>query len=80
MSYATIKTAKVEQRNGYYLITTEKGNRLGDWREGKKAIGIYPLKVGEVYTIEYRVGGKEGQYFNLEYADRDKPAKTIEEI
>ena len=58
-----IKVKKCEVRGGWFLVTTKKGNILGDWRqsnEDKKAERfkeepekIAPLKVGEEYAIEW---------------------------
>lgn len=70
-----IQDCEIRQNGRYYLVTTAKGNRLGDWR------GEEPLVVGKEYVIEWEHGGADLQYKNIKFAGPAEEAlRSLEEI
>lgn len=85
-----VKSSEIRESGKYYLITTEKGIILGDWRQAnedrraenfeRESKKIEPLEVGKEYAVEWEYS-RDGKYKNIKYAGSiDEKSKFMEEI
>jgi hypothetical protein len=77
-----VKLSEVRDTGRYFLITSDKGILMGDWRDkdnlwkGEE----YPLRAGQEYAIEWQFS-RNGKYRNIKQAySIDKTHKGLEEI
>lgn len=63
----TVKKCEVRTSKGgklYYLVTDDEGEVYGDWRDGLKYRGEFPLRIGVRYGIEW-TRSENGLYKNI---------------